>query len=277
MADERPAGLAQRLGAPVSEPTTPEETAAIRHLDAIRRATLGEKTPGLGVDRDLSDGCRAHALYLLKHVKQQAAWPDCHEEYPGEDGFSPAGCRAGLSSVIHPGATNTEQAIDGWMGTFYHRVPLLEAGLLKIGWAMEKNVAALDCESLVAPADTTGYCVWPPAGATGVPRRFSPEMPNPVPGEDQSPWGYPVTLQFRELSEEPDVTMKLYAGTKRGGSEVPCHYSTPRKPTNDQCVPQWAYCLIPKQTLAASAAYTVVATGMPGGGEFAWTFTTGAK
>lgn len=277
LADERTGGLAQRLAAPAVELMSAEETAAIRHLDAIRRATLGATAPGLGVDRELSDACRAHALYLLKHPKQAQSWPEAHEEYPGEEGFTPAGSRAGLSSVIHPSAASCEQAIDGWMGTFYHRIPLLEAGLIRIGWAMEKGVAVLDCESLVGQADTVGFCVWPSAGATAVPRRFAPEIPSPVPGEDQSAWGYPVTLQYRELSEDPDVTLKLCVGGKRGGPEVPCHYSTPRKPTNPQCAPQWAYCLIPKQTLAANTAYTVVATGLPKGADFTWTFTTGAK
>jgi hypothetical protein len=277
LADERPSGLVQRLGAALEEPLLPQEAAVLRHLDAIRRATLGATTPGLGVDRELSDGCRAHALYLLRHPEQQAAWPAAHEEYPGEDGFTPAGSRAGLSSVVHPGATGPENAVDSWMGTFYHRIPLLEAGLVRIGWGMEKNVAVLDVLSLVGQAETVGHCVWPAAGATGVPRRFSPELPNPVPGEDQSAWGYPVTLQFRELVDDPDVSMKLFVGARRGGPEVPCHYSTPKRPTNPQCAPQWAYCLIPKQTLAASASYTVVATGMPKGAEFVWTFTTGSK
>jgi hypothetical protein len=247
-------------------------------LNALRRKTLGKDAPLVGIDRDLSDGCRAHAQYLGVHPKQMAAWPDAHEEYPDQDGFSAAGCRAGLSSVIvGPGVGTPADAVDGWMATFYHRLPLIDPGLVRIGWALEKGVAVLDSGSLVAPCEDTRYVTWPHADSKDVPRRFPGELPNPVPGADQSQWGYPVTIQFFQFEPQPDVQMRLYVG-KRGGVEVPCHYSTPQKPTNTDLAPAGAFCLIPKTPLAANTTYAVAVDGWPkdaGGAD--WMFTTGAK
>src|SRR6185503_6961817 len=126
---------------------------------------------------------------------------------------------------------------DGWMATFYHRLPLLEPGLVRIGWALEGGIAVLDAGSLVAPPEESWFVRWPPFNGSGIPRRFPGELPNPVPGEDQSQWGYPVTLQFLEYTPDPDVKMRLYAGTSRSAPEVPCWYSTPQKPTNTDLAP----------------------------------------
>ena len=48
-------------------------------------------------------------------------------------------------------------------------------------------------------------------------------------------------------------------------------------PTNPLVAPRCAYCLIPKQILAANTTYTVVADGLPGGATKTWSFTTGQQ
>jgi hypothetical protein len=278
LADDGRPGLAQVLGAPAVEPVSAADKAVLDKLDKTRRQTLGKDAPGLGIDGDLSDGCRAHALYLDKNPQQKTAWPDAHEEFPDKEGFTPAGGQAGLSSVVYPGVDGADMAVDGWMATFYHRLPLLAPGLVRVGWGFEKGVAVLDVESLVAPPEKPVWVAWPPAGAKDVPRRFIPEMPNPVEGEDQATWGYPVTLQFFSCPTDPDVRLRLYVGSRRGGTEVPCHVSTPNTPTNPRLAPTGAFCLMPKQTLAAGTTYTVAVDGWPADLKGAdWTFTTGSR
>lgn len=279
LAGDPPSGLAQMLGTAPMEPVAAADRPVLDSLNSVRRRTLGKDAAAVGIDRDLSDGCRAHALYLGKHPKQLTAWPDAHEEFPDQEGFSAAGCRAGLSSVIvGPGIGAPADAIDGWMATFYHRLPLIDPGLVRIGWGLENGIAVLDSGSLVGPSEKVCFVPWPPANSKDMPRRFPGELPNPVPGEDQSQWGYPVTLQFFEFAEEADVQMRLYAGGKRGGAQVPCWYSTPKKPTNTELAPAGAFCLIPKTPLAANTLYTVAVDGWPkDAGGTDWTFTTGAK
>jgi hypothetical protein len=229
----------------------------------------------LALDVELSIGCRAHAEYLAKHPDQAAAWPDAHEEWPDREGFSPAGSWAGLHSVIAPGSRSPRDAVDGWMATFYHRLPLIDPGLVRIGWGFAKSNAVLDSGSMVAPFQYVTEVMWPPPRGQGVPRRFAPELPNPVPGADQSGWGYPVTLQLFRHEGVPDVVLTLYEGREPGGPAVDCHYSTPQAPTNPELAPDGAYCLIPKAHLKPGTTYTVVARGVPDEPDLRWSFTTG--
>lgn len=280
LAEDPAPSLVERLGgAGADDGPTAAERAAMSYLDSLRARTSKDAPRPLGVDRELSKGCRAHALYLVKHPQQAAAWPDAHEEYPDREGFSPEGSRAGLASVIMPGTRRPEDAIDGWMATFYHRIPLLHPGLLRIGWGHEGGFGVLDCVNFVAPATTASHALWPPPNSRDVPLRFAPELPNPVEGEDQSRWGYPVTAQFFAYEPDPVVRLTLHRGARADAATlVPCHFSTPSAPTNVKLAPPGVYCLIPKATLQPSTTYTVSADGWPGSKTpYTWSFTTAAK
>jgi hypothetical protein len=138
----------------------------------------------------------------------------------------------------------------------------------------------LDADSLAMPPETETTVVWPPDGRRDVPLRFQPELPNPVPGEDQGEWGYPVTLQtwagWAGLKQR--VTLELHEGAE-GGALVDCWISTPSKPTNPELVPTNAWCLIPKRALRPSTRYTAVARiHLPEPGEkVVWSFRTGSR
>lgn len=271
-------GFAERLdGGGPSVVATAADRALLDRLDRMRLAAQysrdADRLRKLELDPELTAGCRLHAQYLGKHPEQAAAWPDAHEEYSDREGFTTQGARAGNASVIAPGVRSADEAIDGWMGTFYHRLPLLDPGLIRVGFGLEKGNAVLDTGSMVAPMDIGTWCVWPPADAKDVPRRFNPELPNPVPGADQAAWGYPVTLQFFGWDEEPPLRVALLLA----GKPVDCHVSTPRAPTNPELAPDGAWCLIPKQTLLPGATYTVVAEGVPQVDRLEWRFTTATK
>ena len=85
------------------------------------------------------------------------------------------------------------------------------------------------------------------------------------------------------LKEKPlgEITLELYRGAVKPSNRVPCHFSTPSKPTNPRLAPDRAWCLIPKAHLAAGQTYIVVAKGLPqdsahlAGG--AWKFKVGTK
>ncbi len=267
--------LVERLEQGAVDTSRPD---ALVRLDAIRKQVLPDADRA-GLDAGLSTGCRLHALYLVKHTDQQSSWPECHEEFTDRELFTPQGAFAGSSSVIAPGSTDGPSAVDGWLGTFYHRLSLLDPGLLRVGWAMEGGVAVLDVGSMVSPSEEDPIVIaWPPSGAKSVPLRFNPEMPNPVPGVDQTTLGYPVTLQFfGEFENPPDVTLELFAGSSATGAPLPAYVSTPSTPTNPITAPKRAFCLMPKSNLRGSATYTVRASGMPDGKTKTWSFRTAAK
>lgn len=269
--------LFERLNGP--DPALPDvaEDQALQYLRRLREQALARQlqqepvAPAVGFDRELSDGCKLHAKYLQQNRDQLARWPDAHEEYPDRPGFSAAGAFAGTHSVI-TGAGDMHAAIDAWMATFYHRVPLVDPGLVSVGFALDGGIAVLDAGSMCMPSDASYLAsMWPPPDGTGVPLHFQPEMPNPVPGEDQAAWGYPVTLQYHlpDPYDPGSVTMTL----QRGDAEVPCWFSSPVAPTNGEIAPADVYCLIPKAALLAKTRYhVVVARG--GTAVTDWSFTT---
>jgi hypothetical protein len=107
----------------------------------------------------------------------------------------------------------------------------------------------------------------------GVPLAFQPELPNPVPGEKQARWGYPITLQLWHFAPEPKIVLRLL----EGGREVPCHFTSPEAPLNPYLVPQGTYALIPKAALEPKTTYTVRAEGYPDVPDYTWSFTTGSR
>ena len=163
------------------------------------------------------------------------------------------------------------------MGTFYHRLPLLDPGLLRIGFGMERGTAVLDSGSMVAPVHSKTWAVWPPPDGAAIGRRLAPELPNPVPGADQSGWGYPITFQWFGPDAAPSITLQLF----RDLQLLPCYFSSPGAPTNPDLAPRGAFCLIPKATLEPGVTYLVGASGLPGDGagkppgKVSWRFTTG--
>ncbi len=270
-------GLAERLDQP--DLGNPKDTAAwLAYLNGIRRKSFDarQKAPeDLTLDRALCEGAKNHAAYLLLHPDEASKWPDIHAEVPGQKGFTQEGARAAKNSVIATGARDTKQALDWWMGTFYHRLPLLDPGLLHVGYGFKKGIAVLDTSSLRIDVQAPHVVVWPPRNGRALPTHFaSGEMPHPVPGEDQTAWGYPITLQIYWQRVDPPIEMSLRVGSVTG-DVVPCHYSTPDKPTNPELAPRGAYCLIPKQRLKSRTTYHVTATHVPGHGTIRWSFTTG--
>jgi hypothetical protein len=274
-------GMAQAL-ARTGRALPPDESAALAKLQELRKQALDTHwwsiglPPDVRLEESLSAGTLEHARYLRRHPEQAAAWPDAHEEYPDREGFSAAGAWAGSHSVIAPGVKSLSEAIDAWMGTFYHRLPLLEPGLMQCGMAREGDVAVLDAGSMAVPADEMDLAaVWPPPDAKNVPLRFVPELPNPVPGQDQTRLGYPITIQYSELRLKDHVLqLELHDGTS-SGAPVDCYRSTPIAPSNPELAPRAAWGLIPKSPLHPNRTYTVTAD--LGDGRHDWSFRTGLK
>ncbi|MHC5065567.1 MAG: hypothetical protein ACYTG5_16505 [Planctomycetota bacterium] len=234
---------------------------ALSFLQNIRGQVYEGSTlplPGLELSKELSQGAEAHAKYLLLHPDQYSKWPEAHEEFTDREGFSAEGCWAAAHSIIDGDSKSPAQSLENWMGTFYHRLPLLHAGLLQIGWGESAGMAVLDAGSVVAELDYPWRAIWPPQEMRDVPTDFVAELPSPFPGEDQSAWGYPITLQLGTNGREgtPVVRMSLHLGAA-DGPEVPCRFSSPQVPGNGQMVPDRAWCLIPKEKLAAGTVYWV--------------------
>lgn len=286
------AGVAERIDKENLKAWPKEALDVLSYMNEIREKAFGDKIEGvwkLKFDPELSSACGLHAHYLTLNPEQKK-WPDAHEEYSDKEGYTVEGAWAGMHSVIVWGDLRDYiDAIDGWMGTFYHRLPLVDPGLLRIGWGWEGEFAVMDTGSLAAPYDKPFVVVWPYDGMKDVPVYFfGDEHPDPVPDPngprdsvvEQDVFGYPITLQTNAIDADGpvDVVLKLYDGKE----EVECHFSTPSNPTNPELAPGGAWCLIPKAHLRPATKYKVTAEWIRGALQtktamqkrMEWTFQT---
>ena len=104
------------------------------------------------MDAGLSRGCALHADYVarnLDHPKVQGL--GIHEEDASLPGATPLGAKAGKAAVIAV-ITDPVDSIDGWMATLYHRIPLLDPHLKRLGYGQALHptrgwVTVLDASS----------------------------------------------------------------------------------------------------------------------------------
>lgn len=266
-------GLVQRLSSGGLDAHVPEgERQALELLNSMR-AQAGADDGPIDFDAAAAAACTKHARYLARHPGQRDKWPDAHEEYPDRADFDPSGAWAGSHSVVAPGVKSSRDALSRWMGSFYHRLPLLDPKLVRIGSACTEGCAVLDCGSFVKPAEELTRepdmlvkskdprqwaVVWPAPKATDVPTRFAPELPEPVPGVSSATLGYPITFQRRHVNalKRYEIDFVVHLGAANGPA-VDCYVSTPSAPTNPIMSTQFAWCLMPKAPLQSGATYTV--------------------
>ena len=226
--------------------------------------------PLVALEEELGFGAAAHARYLTLNPEQRMAWPGAHEEHTDRPGFSPEGALAGARALLAFDATPVE-AVDSWLSTFYHRLPLLDPGLFGVGFGRAGDVFAADVRSLVAPVTRDYVALWPMPDALDVRRSFQPELPNPVPGSPMERLGQPVTVQLFFVNAREDVRLELELF--RGETPVEGHLLAPDQPLFDALPHPNAWGFIPKQRLEPRTTYTAVARWL--GHERRWSFTTG--
>lgn len=211
-----------------------EELAALTRMNQIRATacayvlTSDNMTEGrmaalpmTDLDAEASIACEDHAVYLTRYPEEHLKWPEAHEQNPANEGFSPRGMRAGMRSVIlwttgDPGPNFSRDSVDGWIGTVYHRFPLLMHNIQRFGfaWVTDRgySIGVLDMGSLEEPYDpkeAPKLVAWPPPDMKEVPRQFHGiEHPNPLDDQpenarDITKTGYPVSLQLqREYAQQ---------------------------------------------------------------------------
>jgi uncharacterized protein YkwD len=239
----------------------------------------------VALDAALCGPCLAHARYLVineGHEKLQGLL--AHQEFPGLPGYSAEGDKAGRASDIGIGDYEPIDAVDSWMATLYHRVPILEPNLKTVGFGCARGrrqgwVTVLDVNSgrERAPRPHAVYC--PSPDETNVPLSFpnGGETPNPIPDDEDGRAGYPVTASFPDGEAPTSASGKL---TDDKGAEVRCWFSSAAKPANPMHAKLQGntICLIPEDPLLPSRTYHVHLQGMVAGKawEKRWKFTTGS-
>jgi hypothetical protein len=263
------------------------EAGALRSLNAYRKvAGIGEVT----VDPELSQSCRVHARYLLQNFDLSFVQKlNVHDEDPKLPGFSEEGRKAARASVVAQmvGDGNPLVSLDAWMASFYHRVPLLEPNLTRVGIALERDVEkhrwilVLDKSRGIGPRTGATAICYPVDGQKGVPLLFSmgaPEVPNPIPNNgDSRKTGHPITVSIYQqaMPSIKNVTARLHDAD---GKPVDTWVSWQEKPAVKGYGGN-TLCVVPKAPLTAKASYTVHVEATINGKEWGrtWSFTTGER
>lgn len=262
--------------------------AALLQADAetagvIERINVHRKAAGLElvvVDPALAKGCAAHAAYLVLNVDHPSTQGlGLHNEDPKLPGYSKEGERAGKASVIYLGKGGTD-AVDGWMASLLHRIPLMQSRLRKIGYGSAsggpaKVTVVLDATNGLGPGRDASVVVYPADGQKDVPRRFEAEIPDPIPDSVDKKAGFPVTATFSEGALVKDVKASLKDGE---GKEVAIWLSSPEKPAASD-YQRNTVGLIAQDPLKPATTYTATIAARVTGKAWlrTWTFTTSEK
>jgi hypothetical protein len=275
-------------------------------LDRINHYRAQAGLDPVKIDPDLSDGCRAHAQYLvLSHGDAAVADLGGHTEKPGLTGYTEKGQKAAGRSVIaghhrgkgpfSPPPGWPADAVDQWVASFYHRLPILHPSLQKIGVGYATNMDRDDWRVVVDVGDGAerGFLtrhqpvIYPADKQKGVPLLFSGgagEVPNPIPpGSPPGPYGHAITATFpdgisvrevekAEIQVPPVKGVPAYVPT-----QVPRWLSSPDEPAIRDGPQGNTICLIPKKPLQPHTTYKVSIKATVDGErwEKTWTFTTG--
>jgi uncharacterized protein YkwD len=264
--------------ATLPSPTT-EALSAMAHINQMR---AGAGLPSFSASKELTAAAAGHARY------QAALDRLTHEQDPSKPLFFGADVMSrahyycytgGVAEVIAGGITTGTAAIDGWMATLYHRLPLVDPGNRDFGYGAADGSAMRVTIVNVGPVADAGQRVrWPYPGQTNVPLSWPGfETPDPFrlyPGV-KGPVGYTVTLGF----EKRPVSLTLSgAALSLGGAPVSVMSFSP---TNDSYLTD-TVALIPYKPLTAGT-YSVRFTGTVNFGQGSvpydesWSFsTTGA-
>ncbi len=303
-----------------------EELAAVERLNLVRgqlvafswpKTDMRDGTfagmPPCELDAEASLGCEAHASYVCTYPELEKSQNlEIHEEDPAKPEFSRKGQLAAGGNIVtshgERGVDFARDTVDMWMGAPFHRFPLLEHNIRRIGYAYvvkdDFSCAVLDMGSLEEPYDPSAapkLIAWPPHNMRDVPTHFgSPEEPNPLADQpegqqDVTKCGYAVSLQFQKevALVMKEATIELYESRKsgkqppknlvlkdsaewRGWAErckpnaVAIHVHTPKIPLNKKRDMKDVLFLLPKEPLDANTQYQVRAMLRMGTADPLW-------
>jgi hypothetical protein len=300
------------LGADAADATAPsvaypatlmggDVPAGIAHLNVFR-ALVGASTVTL--DAASSTGCEGHLAYLVEEQTKTGQVMLTHDESDHANShYSVANEQAGMQSDLaygqdsRNGPQSLANAVDLWMNGLYHRRPLLDPGLVKVGAASNSGYNCLNYRApgntvvVIAPSPT----LFPPNGTTDVPRTFvgsegpCPTTPSdPLAGGTCPAGGFIPSATFYNWGTAQKGAIDAVSGatltdvTSGTGTTIPLLAYYAGGVSGHDPAPGYVpdeIALVPMASLAAGRKLRVdiaaVVKGMPT--TLSWTFTTGTR
>jgi uncharacterized protein YkwD len=121
------------------------ERVRVSSLEAINRARKAANLEPVTMDESLSRGCERHAEYIARNQGHPSlAGLGMHNEKKDLPGYTPEGERAGQASDIATG-TDPFSGAEFWINSLYHRIPILDPKLRRIGCGMVRLADGMYC------------------------------------------------------------------------------------------------------------------------------------
>jgi Tfp pilus assembly protein PilF len=168
--------------------------------------------------------------------------------------------------------TDPASAVTDWIDSVFHRIPLLRADLVELGYGDAylgpMTVQVMDMS--YRETATGRVILYPAPNQVGVPTAFNGnEIPDPAPNASY-PIGYPVTATFDRNAK---VTISAFHFRDPSGTDLP---GVTLQPNNPETENSFAYLanvpLKPGTTYTADLTYTINGVA----GHKTWQFTTAA-
>ena len=275
-------------------------------LEVLNEYRARLNVPPVTEDPRLSHGDIAHVKYLMTNYSHLFADGGhigalYHQEDETKPGYSVEGLKAAHSSdVMYQSRGNKqtedqlmEKAIEWWISGPFHRAPLLNPELRKVGFGQYCEgtgcVSALDSLSDAPLAPSSGRALAnpievPPDGATVKAPGFGGEWPDPVspcPGYSNLAPAITLQLGMHVPAKITDASLTQTSGTAAGTKVVTCAYDSEGY-TNPDSFTQTKgreilgsfgeVVMMVRDPLASGASYRVAMT--VNGKPYGWTFST---
>lgn len=190
------AGTDAGAGTPYPKPDSSSTTLQ----QGLDRLNLYRRAAGLSpatTDGAVSAACLGHLQYLATEASNTGGCLLLHNEpNTANPYYSPEHQQAGMGALIacvppSAGGLRLARAVDRWIGSLYHRIPLLSPSLASVGVAEHGGYVCLNFEQGTGPMSEVQLVTWPAPGMVDVPVGF-PGRENPCPTTPTNPQATPA-------------------------------------------------------------------------------------
>jgi hypothetical protein len=166
-------------------------------------------------------------------------------------------------------ANNPQSAVDQWINSVWHRIPLLDPWTAEFGYGAAEGCDVIDLGRGMAAADTT-VTVYPYDGQIDVPTSFDGSHEGPMPPAPTTGWpsGSPINVYAKMLS------VTEHTVTKDGDPTPLDHVWLTSAESQFLRSGAMIYTNAPFMPMTKYRVH-VVGTAQSGAIDLEWTFTTG--
>ena len=271
---------------PSSCPPAPDgaDASAVAALEYLNSLRLPAGAGCVRMVPEINKAAENHCKYYVDPANEGMCTANAHNEVMGCAGFTGAGPGQRMAAAgymargggeVMAFVNNPKSAIDQWVNSVWHRIPLLDPWTGDMGYGAAAGACdTIDFGNSAMGVPNTTVLVYPYDGQTDVPTSFNGQYEGPMPPAPPTGWpsASPVTLYGRMLNITEHVLTK-------DGDPTPIEHVwiTGSDPMwgNYLRTSVFMYANMPFE---ANTKYQVVMKGSSQAGPLdkTWTFTTGA-